>query len=137
MCENLLVAFGTIDGKTFTKEHFGDSEIFVIYKIYRDGRTENIEERPNTARHLEEREHGDPRKFMAIIDLLRDVDVLVAWAMGPNYLRIRDISDKVPYILKGEARKTLQIKDALREIVEKYDDICEMIVKKKQGSQEK
>ncbi len=131
LCESLVIAIGTVDGKRLTKEHFGDSNIYAIYRVYRDGKIERIEDRHNTAKDVEERQHGDPKKFRAVLEILKDVDVLVAWAMGPNYVRIRDKSDKVPYILKGEARKTMSVDDAVKEVVERFDEIYEMVKRKK------
>ncbi len=124
------IAIGTDDGKTLPKHHYGDSKYFAIYEFTKEGYN-FIELRENKASEFEEERHGDPRKFKSVIQQLPDVDVPVAWAMGPNYLRIRDNSNKVPYLLRGKARKTRQIEDALEEIQANFDKIVEDIKNKK------
>lgn len=135
MLNKFRVAIGTDDGKTLPKHHYGDSKYFAIYDFTKDG-YKFIELRVNKAAKFDEETHGDPRKFKAIIQQLPDVDVLVAWAMGPNYLRIRDNSYKIPYILKGKARKTREIKDALEEIETNFEKITISIFEKKKKIKE-
>ena len=131
MCESIVVAVGGENPEKLARSHFGDSEVFLIYRVNSDGRIKKLEERINKAKEVEEERHGDPRKFRAVVNLLADVDVLVAWAMGPNYVMMRDKSDKVPYILRGKARKSLRVNDALEEVVEHYDEICRELIAKR------
>ena len=86
----LKVAFGMGNDKKLIDAHYGDSEFFAIYEVCEDGSVRLIEERPNSARDFEEEGHGDPRKFKAVVSQLLDVDVLAAFRMGPNFLRIKE-----------------------------------------------
>ncbi len=130
MCESIKVAIGTVDGKKLTRDHFGESPFFAIYRLTRDG-WEFLELRRNKAAELEERSHGDPAKFRAVAGILRDVDVAAAWAMGPNYVRMRDEGRLVPYILRGKARKSMLVEDALRELTERFSNLCHMVREKR------
>ena len=91
-------------------EHFGDSDFFLIYELREDGTISFLEKRKNRAKLVEEKGHGDPKKFRAIAELLRDVHVFVAGRMGPNYLRVKE-SGKIPMIV---GRKTVE--EALEEL---------------------
>lgn len=91
----LIVAMGTDDRKSLTENHFGDSKYFAIYKVDNKG-WELLEYRKN--RSPEERMHGDPLKAGSIMEQLKGVDVLLAHAMGPNFIRIRDKSPFLPII---------------------------------------
>jgi len=100
----LKVAFGMEDDGKLIDAHYGDSEFFAIYEVCEDGRVRLIEKRPNRAKDFEEEHedgHGDPRKFKAVVSQLLDVDVLAAFRMGPNFLRIRDKTNKVAHEDEG------------------------------------
>jgi len=116
----LKVAVATDDGVNLTRSHFGDAKFYYIYELGPDKEPRLIEVRENSTRDIEEQGHGDPRKFQAVIELLADVDVFIAWVMGPNFVRIRDQSDKTPFLVRG-ADKT--ITGALREFLEKHSEM--------------
>ncbi len=94
----LRVSLGMDDENSLSGKHFGDSDFFLIYDIYENGDTIFIEKRKNE--HMEESVHGDFEKFKKIIKLLEDVDILVAYRMGPNFLNIKERSNKIPYITR-------------------------------------
>ena len=82
------ITCGTNDEKTFCLDHFGDSKYFLVYEV--DSETKDInflEKIENNS--LEEKMHGDPKKAKGISGILKDVKVLVAFAMGPNIVRMR------------------------------------------------
>ena len=82
------IACGTNDGKTFCLDHFGDSKYFLIYEIDSETLEMIFLEKINNNSE-EEDGHGDPKKARNISEILKDVEVLVAFAMGPNIVRIR------------------------------------------------
>ncbi len=89
----MKVAFGMEDDSHLIDGHYGDSKFFLIYEI--SGKEAKLlEKRPNRAAEMEEETHGDVRKFRTVISQLGDVDVLAAFRMGPNFVRIRDNTDK-------------------------------------------
>ncbi len=94
--EKIIAAFGLVNEKELTDKHFGDSLYFDLYEIRRDGfkkikRVDNVK--------LEEKIHGDPRKAGKIGSLLKEADVLVAFRMGPNILRMK--KNFVPVIVNS------------------------------------
>ncbi|GAB6101694.1 NifB/NifX family molybdenum-iron cluster-binding protein [Thermococcus atlanticus] len=118
----LKVAFGMEDDETLIDAHYGDSEFFAIYEVCEDGSVRLLEKRHNKARDFEEESHGDPRKFKAIINQLIDIDVLAAFRMGPNFLRIRDKSDKVAFFTR-----TRDLKLAIQRVIENFDWLWEQV----------
>ena len=126
----LKVAFGMEDDERLIDAHYGDSEFFAIYEVCDDGSFKLLEKRHNKAKDFEEHDegHGDPRKFKAVVSQLLDVDVLAAFRMGPNFLRIRDKTNKVAFFTK-----TRDLKSALQRIVENFDELWEQVQEKKRA----
>jgi len=118
----LKVAFGMEGDEKLTDGHYGDSEFFSIYEVCEDGSVRLIEKRPNKAKDFEERTHGDPGKFKAVVSQLLDVDVLAAFRMGPNFLRIRDETDKVVFFTG-----TRDLKLALQRVIDGFDDLYSQV----------
>lgn len=131
MSRVLVIAAGSNDKISFNTSHFGESRYFMIYEIHENGYVVFREMRINKAADMEEEMHGDPKKFKAVILQLEDVDVLLAYAMGPNFRRIVENSDKIPYIIRGVARKTKRIEDGLREILRVFEYIYEKVSTKR------
>lgn len=106
--KKLRVSFGMDDETTLSRKHFGDSLFFLIYDIYENGNFEFIEKRENNS--TIENEHGDIKKFRSIVSLLSDVDVLAAYRMGPNFLNIKNNSNKIPFLTRDENfQKSLEL----------------------------
>ncbi|WP_297071477.1 NifB/NifX family molybdenum-iron cluster-binding protein [Thermococcus sp.] len=122
----LKVAFGMENDETLIDAHYGDSEFFAIYEICEDGSIKLLEKRLNKAKDFEEEEHGDLRKFKAVVSQLLDVDVLAAFRMGPNFLRIRDKTNKVAFFTR-----TRDLKLAFQRFVENFDELWEQVQEKK------
>ncbi|WP_297436373.1 NifB/NifX family molybdenum-iron cluster-binding protein [Thermococcus sp.] len=125
----LKVAFGMENDEKLVDAHYGDSEFFGIYEVCENGTVRLIGKRLNRARGFEEDEsggHGDPRKFKAVMGQLLDVDVLAAFRMGPNFLRIWDKTNKVAFFTR-----TRDLKTALQRVVENFDDLWEQVQVKK------
>ncbi len=127
--ERIRVALGVDETEErLSREHFGDSDAFLLYDVYRDGRVEFVERRPNSVRDVEEREHGDSRKFRAVARLLSDVDVFLAARMGPNYLRIRR-SGRYPMVI-GFA----SVDEALRTLLDRIEEVFSEVERLRLGS---
>jgi len=117
----IKVACGTDDGKTFTGNHFGDSKYFLIYELGQNGFSLK-EKRENKS--PEEKEHGNPKKAESISELLKDVDVIMSLAMGPNIVRMRkSFIPAISRIVEIEAamKKLQRIVPKLREEMEKFE----------------
>ncbi len=123
---SITVALGVDDDDTkLSEEHFGDSRYYLIYEVREDGTYKLIEKRLNRVREMEEREHGDPRKFKAIDSLLEDVDVFLAGRMGPNFLRVSK-SRHYPMVV---GRKT--VKEALSLLRRKLDEVMSEVERRR------
>ncbi|PMP74681.1 MAG: dinitrogenase iron-molybdenum cofactor [Aciduliprofundum sp.] len=94
----LRISVGMQDENLLYDGHYGDSSFFLIFDLDENGNCVFVERRENTK--IEEHSHGDINKFNEIIRLLRDVDVLVAYRMGPNFINIRERSNKVPFLTR-------------------------------------
>ena len=117
--EKIIAAIGLKNNKELTDEHFGDSAYFDIYElthihIIKIKRIENAK--------IEERMHGDPKKASAIGTLLKEVDILVAFRMGPNILRMK--KKFVPVIINSQ-----DIEKVKTTLTENYGKILEEVRK--------
>ncbi|MGQ4894102.1 MAG: NifB/NifX family molybdenum-iron cluster-binding protein [Candidatus Njordarchaeia archaeon] len=122
----IKVAFGLDEGGNLANKHYGDSDKFAIYEFSEDGTYRFIENRENKARDLEEHQHGDPRKFQAVISQLNDVDVIAGYWFGPNFVRIKKNSDKLPILTK-----TRSLKEAITKISKNFENIWQDLSEKR------
>jgi len=84
----LLVAFGTDDGKSLNDGHVGMARYFYVYR-FSDGKEELIQQRKNVEFNGDESiKHGDPKKAKATSSALEGVDAIVGRKFGPNLPRI-------------------------------------------------
>jgi len=113
----LKVAFGMEDDETLVDAHYGDSKFFAIYEVCEDD-ARLIEKRPNRALEIEEEMHGDPRKLEIIMKQLNDVDVLAAFRMGPNFLRINEKKLKVVFFTR-----TRDLQVALKRLMDNFEEV--------------
>ena len=82
----LKFAFGVNSNNQFVKNHFGDTDKFLIYEANL-GNLEFHSEEKNNFKHMDEtREHGSKKKGLAIIEFLKNkgVNVLVSMQFGKN-----------------------------------------------------
>ena len=84
----LLIAFGTDDGRNLNDDHVGMAKYFYIYN-FSDGKEELTEKRKNVEfKGDESTRHGDPEKARATSSVLQGIDVLVGRKFGPNLPRL-------------------------------------------------
>jgi len=84
----LLIAFGTDDGKNFNNDHVGMAKYFYVYR-FSNGREKLVKRRENVKfKGDESMKHGDPEKAKATSSVLENVDVLVGRRFGPNLPRL-------------------------------------------------
>jgi len=84
----IRIACGTDDGTHFTKNHFGDAQYYLVYELdTQDNEISFIRKMANIT--PDEDTHGDPRKAKKISELMKDIDVLMGFAMGTNIARVR------------------------------------------------
>ncbi|MCD6414234.1 MAG: hypothetical protein J7L23_01245 [Candidatus Diapherotrites archaeon] len=121
MSNTIKIAVGTDDGTHFTDEHFGSARFYLIYELNLDTlELKKVEERKNTS--VEERMHGDPNKAQSVSELLKDIDALVAFAMGPNIIRIK--KRFVPVISRDK-----NVEKSLKLLLDHIDEIKQELAK--------
>ncbi len=82
----LKFAFAVNSNNQFEKNHFGDTEKFLIYEVNSES-LQFISEKANIFRDMDEtKQHGSRKKGLAIIDFLKGmgVNVLVSMQFGKN-----------------------------------------------------
>ena len=109
----IIVAIGLRNDNELTDMHFGDSVYFDIYELTNNSINE-LKKIKNAK--IEERMHGDSKKANAIGNLLKGSDVLVAFRMGPNILRMK--KKFVPVIVN-----TKNIEKVKETLIENYYEI--------------
>ena len=104
-------AFAVNGNNQFAKNHFGDTEKFLIYEVDSEN-LQFISEEVNVFRDMDEtKEHGSREKGLAIVDFLKDmgVNVLVSMQFGKN---IKIINEHfIPVIIYSD--KPEQVIDTL------------------------
>jgi predicted Fe-Mo cluster-binding NifX family protein len=98
-------AFAVNSDNEFKKNHFGDTEKFLIYEV-ESGRLKLLSEDINIFRNMDEtKEHGSKKKGIAIIDSLKKkgVNVLVSIQFGRNIKMINE--HFIPVIIYSEQIK--------------------------------
>lgn len=84
----LLIAFGTDDGKNLKRDHVGKSKYFHVYR-FSDDREEFVERRKNVEyKEDESMKRGDPGKARATSTALKGLDGVVGMRFGPNIVRL-------------------------------------------------
>lgn len=115
---NLLVAFGTDDGKNFNNDHVGMAKYFHVYE-FSNGKEQLVEKRGNVRFTGDETiKHGDPEKAKTTSSVLKGMDVIVGKKFGPNLPRLLE---KFVCILV----KTSSIATAIEAIHNNMDRIAE------------
>jgi len=116
----LLIAFGTDDGKSLNNDHLGMAKYFYVYE-FSDNEQELIERRRNVKLKGDETmKHGDPEKARATSSVLEGVDVLVGRKFGPN----------LPKLLKKFVCAVVRT-DAIANAIEAIHNNMDRIVEEK------
>ncbi len=121
----IRVALGSNDGATIVDTHMGDTLSFRIYDLFEDSSAEFVEKRDNPTVGGE---HGKAEKMQAIAAMLKDVDVLVARRISPNFRRIAETMKHQPVVVGAET-----IEDALARLHMDFDTICELTERRRRG----
>lgn len=120
MTADFLFAFATINGQTYTQDHFGSTKIYAIYAW--DGKNfHHVEDIANTTE--EEKADGDARKAGSVLDLLKahGVHCVVARRFGPNIRRIRRVLLPVIVTASNISETLSSLAEAWNEIFSAYE----------------
>ncbi len=114
----LLIGFGSDDGKHLKEDHIGKSKYFWVYR-FMDGRKEFVEKRENVQYEGDESMiRGDPKKAKATSTALKGLDGVCGRRFGPNIVRL--LKKFVCIVVRRET-----IDDALELIHRNMDKVIE------------
>lgn len=114
----LLIAFGSDDGRNLKRDHVGKSKYFHVYR-FSDDREEFVERRKNVKyKEDESMIHGDPGKAKATSTALKGLDGVVGRRFGPNIVRL--LKKLVCIVARAET-----INDAIQLIHANIDKVIE------------
>lgn len=123
--KHIRVALGSNDGVTIADTHMGDTSRFHIYDLFEDARSESVDTRDNPA--LDEG-HGKVEKMKAIVAMLKDVDVVVARKLSPNFRRIAEGTRHQPVVVDTDG-----IEETLERLHAAFDTICKLTERRGEG----
>lgn len=124
--KTLRVCIGTNDGTTVAQTHMGDTQRFSIHDVTEDRQTTHVEDRENTAVELD---HAGSDKMKIIVQILDDVDLLVAAKNSPNFQRIAAKTKHQPVVLP----KVTTIQQALSSIGQSFRQVFDLVEKRRNG----
>lgn len=117
--KTLRLCIGTNDEIHIANTHMGDTERFCIFEINEKGDSQFIETRKNTVKDMD---HAKADKMSAILEIVKDVNILIAAEKSPNFIKIASTTNYQPIIIKTQA-----IKDALRIISKNWTEITKLV----------
>jgi len=123
--KKIRLCIGSNDGNNVAKTHMGDTEYFCIYDLFENSESLFIEKRANTLRDME---HAKAEKMKGIIKIIKDSDVLIARQKSPNFVKIAKQTKYQPVVVKTE-----KIPDILMTLCEPFDEIYELITRRRNG----
>lgn len=114
----LLIAFGTDDGKNLNDDHVGMAKYFYVYK-FSNNKQELAERRKNVKlKGDESMKHGDPEKAKATSSVLEGVDAIVGRKFGPNLPRISKKFVCVVARMEGVNQAVTAVRDNIYLVIE-------------------
>jgi hypothetical protein len=127
--EILRICIGSNDGVEIAQTHMGNTKRFLIFLVFEHQEAALLEERPNTTTDLG---HATTDKMRSIIQILNDVDVLIAPKNSPNFRRIAASTRHQPVVVKART-----IQGALLLVQQAFRQIHELVVERKKGKRMK
>ena len=97
--QKIRICLGSNDGETIARTHMGDTECFYLYDLAATQEYAFVEKRHNTAQDMG---HDGADKMKAIIALVADADIFVAWQKSPNFIKLAKQTRYQPVVVKAE-----------------------------------
>jgi len=123
--QKLRVCIGSNDGENIASTHMGDTSFFAIYDIFSSGEHSFIEQRKNLVKTLD---HAKSDKMKAVLDLISDVQILVAQQRSPNFVRIAKKTRYQPVIVTET-----EIPAVISLLQAEFDSLSDLAKKRLQG----
>ncbi len=124
--DRLKLVLGTDDGKYLFPGHLGDSRIFRIYILSKDGEVTLEREIENTS--PEEKSHGGEEKMKAILSMLGQVDLMVARKLSPNFKKIAATKPIQPVRVVADT-----VEEALEVLRRNYPMLESLVERRRNG----
>ena len=126
----LRIVVATDDGETIFPGHPGDGKKFIVYELKRSGEWKPVRELDNEARDMEEKNvHGSSAKMKRVLNLIGDVDIVLSRRNSPNLMRMAKETTIQPVLVMNVEK----ISDGIEKIVENFDDLEEIVSRRKEG----
>jgi len=120
--EKLRVAIGSNEGERIVSGHMGDAEYFYVYDIFKGGEARLVGRRENTS-SSDEKGHGKSEKRRAVLEILKDVDLIVGRKVSPNFKKIASETQVQPVVSEMEDIK--EILSAMSEAFERFQTLVQ------------
>ncbi|MEA1873457.1 MAG: NifB/NifX family molybdenum-iron cluster-binding protein [Bacteroidota bacterium] len=118
----LRLCIGTNNEIHIANTHMGDTKKFCIFEINEKGESHFIETRKNTVKDMD---HAKADKMSAILEIVTDVNILIAAEKSPNFVKIANTTSYQPIVIKTQA-----IKDALIIVSKNWTEITKLVTKR-------
>jgi len=129
--KKIRIALGSNDRENISPGHMGMAEDFYVYDLFEDGNSNFIEKRKNTSPN-EKGKHGLPEKMKAIMEILKDANVIIGRKMSPNFVKIAANTEFQPVMIKID-----KISEIMKEVTKSFDKIYNLVEQRKKGDRPK
>jgi predicted Fe-Mo cluster-binding NifX family protein len=123
--QKIRICIGSNDGETIAQTHMGDTECFYLYDLEATQGHAFVEKRNNTAQDMG---HDGADKMKAIIALVADADIFVAWKKSPNFIKIAKQTRYQPVVVKAE-----NIQGALALLQDNFAELNSYVKRRRNG----
>lgn len=123
----IRIVIGSNDGENMVPTHMGDTDNFYIYDLFRNGKSVFVDKRENTSPE-ENGKHGQSEKMNAILNILKDCDVVIGKKMSPNFKNISAKTKFQPVVINID-----KISKIMKTLIESFDKVYDLVEQKKQN----
>jgi len=129
--KKIRIALGSNDGENIFLGHMGMAEDFYVYDLFENGNSNFVEKRKNTSPE-EKGKHGLIKKMKAVMEILKDVDVIIGRRMSPNFRNISAGTKFQPVVVEID-----KVSEIMREMTKSFDEIYSLVEQRKRGERPK
>jgi len=129
--KKIRIALGSNDGENIPPCHMGMAEDFYVYDLFEDGNLTFVEKRKNTSPD-EKGKHGLLKKMKAVLEILKDANVIVGKVISPNFINIAANTKFQPVVIEIN-----KISEIMKEITKSFDEIYNLVEQRKMGNRPK
>ena len=120
-------AIGTKDETNIFNGHLGSSYQFLVYELIGD-KINLIDKRFNDSPE-EDEEHGATKKIIGVLEILNDVDIIIARRMSPSFDKIVENRVHLPVLIDIN-----NISEIIKRIIASSDKLSTRVAERKAGT---